>query len=94
MRLRSWKLVSTILKACAEEVQIDEEAFVKRFQEEQEDRVDEEAAKNQERLRTAKRRKDELMTLLNRFMRIISLGKLPDDAMRPWMHSTLPSWKR
>lgn len=73
------KLVSTILKACAEEVQIDEEAFVKRFQEEQEDRVDEEAAKNQERLRTAKRRKDELMTLLNRIYEDHILGKLPDE---------------
>ena len=73
------KLVSTILKACAEEMQIDEEAFVKRFQEEQEDRVDEEAAKNQERLRTAKRRKDELMTLLNRIYEDHILGKLPDE---------------
>ena len=73
------KLVSTILKACAQEVKIDEEAFIERFRQDQKERVDEETKKNQELCRLARKRKDELTLLLNSIYEDHILGKLPDD---------------
>ena len=73
------KLISTILKACAEEINIDEGRFIQTFKDDQASRLDEKTAQAEERMRIASRRREELNILLNRIYEDHALGKLPDE---------------
>ncbi len=71
-------LISDTLKACAQEMHFDREAFARRISQEQDIHYNEERARYNERLRVASTRADELEKLLCHIYEDHILGKMPD----------------
>ena len=72
-------LISEMLKAIAEQANLDRNAFMKLVQEEQANQLSDEANKAKSRIEVAKKRAEELEVLLCRIYEDNVLGKLPDD---------------
>ena len=72
-------LISEMLKAIAEQANLDRNAFMKLVQEEQANQLSDEANKAKSRIEVAKKRAEELEVLLCRIYEDNVLGKLPDE---------------
>lgn len=72
------KLIAETLKACAEQVQIDRDAFIQSVSQERREQHVEDTSQYTERIRTAKNRADELEKLICRIYEDHVLEKIPD----------------
>ena len=72
-------LISEMLKAIAEQANLDRNAFMKLVQEEQAGKLSDESNKAKSRIEVAKKRAEELEVLLCRIYEDNVLGKLPDE---------------